>query len=315
LNLMGAMMNVAGGSALRLVSDVESGFEAPIAVPRFEPRAPVAPHSRRSLRQRLARVRNLVLTALGKPYGFFIWYPYVEHLQPVSEPYPEVEALLAACPWPDFLREIERHAPTFAAFGSAPDAPVLGRGMFPALDGMAAYAAVRAFRPKQIVEIGSGDSTYFLARGIRDNGAGRITCIDPAPRREIANLNVAFLPRLMSSADAELAAQLEADDILFIDSSHIMLPGMDVDIQFNRLFPRLKPGVIVHIHDIFLPDDYPPHWRIRHYSEQSALVGWLMGSFFEVLWPSQYVLTRHRGRLQAAVGDVTSGGSIWLRKT
>lgn len=189
--------------------------------------------------------------------------------------------------------------------------------MFPALDGMATYACVRKFRPRRIIEIGSGDSTFFLARGVADNGFGHVTCIDPKPRREIVALDVDFKPRLMTAADAGLADELEAGDILFIDSSHIMLPGMDVDIQFNRLFPRLKSGVLVHLHDIFLPDGYPTSWRQRNYSEQNALVGWLFGSSFEIIWPGQYVFTRHRDLVDDAIRGISApgeAGSFWIRK-
>jgi hypothetical protein len=259
-----------------------------------------------------------MLTAFGVQQGFFTQYAYVDHLQPVTEPYPEVEALCAASPFRDFLAEIARHSDTFKAFGSKPGDPVLGRGMFSALDGMAAYAAVRRYKPRRIVEIGSGDSTFFLVRGARDNGFGQVMCIDPQPRRQIIELDVDFKPRLMTAADADLAGSLEAGDILFIDSSHVMLPGMDVDIQFNRLFPRLKAGVVVHVHDIFLPDDYPPYWRPRNYSEQNALIGWLVSGFFRIEWPGQYVLTREGQALASAVGDVcppTDAGSIWLVKT
>ena len=122
----------------------------------------------------------------------------------------------------------------------------------------------------------------------------------------------------MVNADAETAGSLEANDILFIDSSHIMLPGMDVDIQFNRMFPRLKKGVIVHVHDIFLPFDYPPHWRVRNYSEQNALIGWILSGFFEVIWPGHYVFSRHHNEAQkvlAKISPLQAAGSIWLRKT
>lgn len=269
------------------------------------------------LRTRLSRMRALILTALGRPRGFFTQYAYTEHLQPVGEPYPEVATLCEASPYRDFLESIAKYREILKAFATDAGGPVLGRGMFPALDGMAAYAAVREVKPKRIVEIGSGDSTHFLSRGVRDNGFGQITCIDPAPRRGIIDLDVDFKPRLMTNHDAELAASLEANDILFIDSSHIMLPGMDVDIQFNRLFPRLKPGVVVHIHDIFLPDDYPPHWRVRNYTEQNALIGWLIGGYFEIMWPAQYVLTRHRQLVTDTLSDiapVSHGGSLWLRR-
>lgn len=256
---------------------------------------------------------------VGKGGGFFTQYPYVSHLQPVTAPYPEVEAICAESDFEQMLHEMQVLLPTLRRFGEAPSDPVFGRGMFPVLDGVAAYAAIRRFQPKRIIEIGSGDSTYFLAKGVKDNGFGAITCIDPQPRREIIALNVDFKPRLMNAEDADLAGSLEAGDILFIDSSHIMLPGMDVDIQFNRMFPRLKKGVIVHVHDIFLPDDYPPHWHNRNYSEQNALIGWIVSGYFDVLWPGRYVVTRHDAKIRSAFGDFELGtgtaGSIWLRKS
>ena len=269
-----------------------------------------------TLRSRLSRTRALLLTALGRPRGFFTQYTYTEQLQPVGEPYPEVEALCNAAPWPEFLTDMTQHRDAFESFTAGAGAR-LGRGMFSELDGMAAYAAVRQFKPQRILEIGSGNSTWFLAAAVKDNGSGAITCIDPQPRRSIIELDVEFRPRLMNNSDAQLAGALDPGDILFIDSSHIMLPGMDVDIQFNRLFPRLKPGVIVHIHDIFLPDDYPPPWRVRNYSEQNALVGWLVSGYFEILWPGRYVIMRHSEALELALGglgDLTAGGSFSLRK-
>ena len=272
-----------------------------------------------SLRARLSRHRASVMTALGWPMGFFTQYPYVRQVQPVTEPYPEVEARCEASPFRDFLRRMQGYRPTFASFGRTPGDPVLGRGMFPALDGMAAYVAVRRFAPARILEIGSGDSTYFLARGVGDNGHGKVTCIDPRPRRNVMELGVALEPRVLHASDADRAGDLRANDILFIDSSHVLLPGMDVDIELNRMFPRLRRGVIVHLHDIFLPDDYPLNWKQRNYSEQNGLVGWLLGGAFEILWPANYVYTRHTSLVEAAVGSVCDvgrgGGSLWLRKT
>ena len=98
--------------------------------------------------------------------------------------------------------------------------------MFPAFDGAAAYTLVRQIRPKRIIEIGSGNSTRFLARALRDGGIDcAFTCIDPAPRIPVEGLGVARIPRLLEETDAELCAGLGPDDILFIDSSHILLPG------------------------------------------------------------------------------------------
>jgi predicted O-methyltransferase YrrM len=259
------------------------------------------------------------MTALGWPMGFFTQYPLARQVASVEEPYPEIEALCAASPFREFLRHIQGLRREFAAFGGAPTDPELDRGMFPALDGLAAYAAVRRYVPTRVMEIGSGDSTYFLAKGVKENGRGTVTCIDPKPRRQIADLDVRLEARMLESSDARMASELGAGDILFIDSSHILLPGMDVDIQLNRMFPRLKPGVIVHLHDIFLPDDYPASWRKRNYSEQNALAGWLLGGAFKVIWPANYIYTRYRVLVERAVGDICDirrgGGSLWLRKT
>lgn len=260
---------------------------------------------------KLGRLRAQALTLAGKPRGFFVQYDYASSVQPPTEPYPEVEKLCAASDYADFLRDMASHIDDFRAFGSAPNDPRLGADMLSLLDGMAIYTAVKRFKPRKIIEIGSGDSTHFLAKSNAE-----IICIDPAPRRSIDQLRVTLHRRILSNEDADLCATLEVNDILFIDSSHIMLPGTDVDIEFNRIFPRLKPGVIVHIHDIFLPFDYPPHWRGRHWSEQNALVGWLFGTF-DIIWPAHYVARRHASLIDQAFTDFAvpkNAGSMWLRR-
>jgi len=275
-----------------------------------------------NLRTSISKVRAQTLTMVGKPRGFFTQYAYAGSVQPVATPYPEVEALLEGSDYQSFLKAMGAFVTDYDGFGAAPTDPVWNRGsMFSPLDGAAAYTAARTFQPKRIIEIGSGDSTFYLARGAKDAAAGTsIRCIDPVPRRSISELGVTFDARVLSVDDVETCATLDANDILFIDSSHIMLPGMDVDIQFNRIFPRLKSGVIVHVHDIFLPDDYPPEWRGRNYSEQQALVGWLISGYFEVIYPGAYVATRHSDKVDQAFGNWPivaqnkAAGSIWLRK-
>jgi predicted O-methyltransferase YrrM len=270
----------------------------------------------RPIRQRLSKLGAQIQTVFGRPRGFFTQYDHVASLAPVTRPYPEVEQLFAAAPWRDFLARMGSHVPAFQRFTGSTD-PVWNRGtMFSPLDGAAAYTAVKTFAPKRIIEIGSGDSTFYLAKA----GGAQITCIDPAPRRSIAELPVTIVGRVLNESDVETCAQLDEDDILFIDSSHIMLPGMDVDIQFNRIFPRLKSGVIVHVHDIFLPDDYPAGWRERRYSEQNALVGWLMSGYLEVVYPGYYVTSRHQQAVEQAfpdfapIGISRAAGSLWLKK-
>lgn len=266
-------------------------------------------------RKRISRLSAQLSTLFGRPRGFFIQYEYARQAKPVSLPYREVESLLAKSPWQGFLADMASHVAEFETFAGESD-PRWNQGrMLAALDGAAAFAAVRRYRPKRVVEIGSGDSTYFLVKA----GAS-VTCIDPAPRRSIAALGVELLERPLADSDVALAASLEADDILFIDSSHILLPGTDVDIEFNRMFPVLQSGVVVHVHDIFLPDDYPASWRGRYYAEQNALIGWIMSGYFDVVWPGHYVATRHALTIREAfrgfgpVQENLEAGSIWLRR-
>jgi Methyltransferase domain len=271
------------------------------------------------LKRKLSLIRSQIMTILGNPRGFFVPYEYVKTVTPVSEPYAEVEELFFHCDVAGFIDEMVADLSRFRSFGQEVTDPEWGAGMFPPLDGMSTYTAVRMFKPQRIIEIGCGDSTRFLARAIADNGSGRITCIDPAPRRWIGDLGVELVTRVLTNEDADLCASLERDDMVFIDSSHIMLQGMDVDIQFNRVFPKLKSGVIVHLHDIKLPDGYPSHWADWHWSEQNALIGWLLSGYFEVIYPGHYAVTRQAAHIDRVLGPFLQdkrkvSGSLWLRK-
>lgn len=267
----------------------------------------------RSLRSRIGHIAAQVSTLGGRRRGFFTRYDYVDSVLPVSEPYSEIEKMCADSPFRDFVGLMGSNVPHFQAFGQNPLDPDWGHGMFSHLDGAAAYTAVKKFRPQRIIEIGSGDSTRFLSKAA---GTAAVTCIDPAPRREIGSLPVHLVRRVVQNSDVQCCAELAPNDILFIDSSHIMLPGMDADIIFNRIFPRLQSGVIVHVHDIFLPFDYPAHWSSRNWNEQNALAGWLFGSF-DIVYPGHYVARRHPQILDeafAAFPVPRNAGSMWLRK-
>src|SRR6185503_11336394 len=159
---------------------------------------------------------------------------------------------------------IESYAAHLEAIGAAhgshrPPAPRWDQDWFPRLDAAAAYALVRKEPPQRIVEVGSGHSTRFLARAVADGGlATRITAIDPEPRASLAGLDVEWLR--IPVERVKPFPRLEAGDILFIDSSHQLKPGNDVEFLLSTVIPRLPPGVRVHFHDIFLPDGYPTEW-------------------------------------------------------
>jgi predicted O-methyltransferase YrrM len=279
----------------------------------------------RDWRTRLSIGRAKLRTITGlKSEGFFIPYKYADQVTRQVSPYPAIMDLFREreSDFQTFLGEVLSYADAFASFGQDERDPTWGRTMFPPFDGAAAYALVRKVRPARILEIGSGNSTRFLAKALRDGEiACAFTCIDPEPRMPLDQLNVEWNPRILSEKDTEICAAFEPNDILFIDSSHIMLPGLDVDIQFNRIFPKLNPGVIVHVHDIFLPYDYPANLKKWWFSEQNALIGWIVSGFFEVIFPSHYVQRRYADLISDRVGRPfapllqRNAGSIWLRRS
>ncbi|MBE7635818.1 class I SAM-dependent methyltransferase [Sneathiella sp. P13V-1] len=241
--------------------------------------------------RRLKMGLNTILDV--KKEGYFIPYRYAETTPtlPSQEPYKGLfplfqkrEGVFADC-----LRQIAGYQEEFDTFGTqSPPEPRWEQDWFPRLDGAAAYTMVRSHKPKRIIEVGSGHSTRFMYRAIRDEGLNTtLSAIDPAPRADITKLPVKIDNRIVQETDLDIFSALEANDILFIDSSHIAMPGTDVDYLFTNVLPTLPEGTIVHIHDIFLPDAYPAEWEWRGYNEQQAVVGFLSGGY-DILFSSHY---------------------------
>lgn len=272
------------------------------------------------LKKRLRRFRMAAQTALGwGAQGFFTPYRYAAEARPATG-YPEIEAEFErrSEAMRGVLAEIDGLAEAMAAVGGAPPEPRWDQGWFATLDAAAAYAMVRFAPPKTIIEVGSGHSTRFLARGVRDSGsAARHVCIDPAPRADLLDLPVTWEKALLSDAHLALFDELEDGDIAFFDSSHILWPGLDVDLIFNRILPRLKSGVRVHIHDVFLPDPYPENWDWRGYTEQNGLSGWFMGGAYSIEFSSHYAATRLDGLSHVAAlprHGAAIDSSLWMKK-
>lgn len=260
----------------------------------------------------------------GRARGFVIPYRYADSVVPPAS-YPAIEAVLKAVE-PDFaalLRAAAAHLDRFSRFGGGkPPEPRFQQDWFPRLDAAVAYTMVHALRPGRIVEIGSGHSTRFLARAAADSRSGtQITAIDPAPRATLDGLPIRFLRGTVQQTGMEPFRELRAGDILFIDSSHILMPGTDVDFLVNQVLPYLPAGLHIHIHDIFLPDGYPAEWAWRGYNEQNAAASLILHAGYEVRWSSRYVATRMArdvdasglGSLPLLPGAYES--SLWLVKT
>ena len=162
---------------------------------------------------------------------------------------------------------------------------------FPPLDGMVLTHFLRDGDPARFIEIGSGVSTKFARRAVELYGLRtHLTSIDPQPRNQIDSLCDQVIRQPLEDTDVALFEALEPGDILFLDSSHRSFQGSDVTVFFLDILPRLKPGVVVHIHDIYLPDDYISGHVHRLWNEQYLLAtALLFGSErFEILFPSWF---------------------------
>ena len=160
------------------------------------------------------------------------------------------------------------------------------------LDTLALYGLVASRKPATYLEIGSGYSTKLVRRAIRDHSLPtRIVSIDPKPRAEINSLCDEVIREPLEDTDLARFDQLQAGDILFFDGSHRVFMNSDVTVFFLEVLPRLKPGVLVHIHDVELPYDYLPERAHWHYSEQYMLAASLLAGHrnYRVLLPNAYL--------------------------
>jgi predicted O-methyltransferase YrrM len=272
----------------------------------------------------LSRRANSILTIMGiRQKGFYTPYDYVSSITGNIPPYPAIAELFLRHrkQFQEFIDEIAAREQLLIDTASGFPQPDWNSAFISPLDGAVIYTGVATFAPKRIVEIGSGNSTYFMLRAIVDHKLDTlVTCIDPKPRIAINDLPVQFERRLLSCSDTSIFATFRPGDVLFVDSSHIMQQGYDVDIIMNHIFPILPSGTIVHLHDIFLPYAYPSNWSPFRFNEQQALIGWLVSGYFEPIFASYYAYRDMVASLEQAtprfpIVTEQNGGSLWLRKT
>lgn len=174
------------------------------------------------------------------------------------------------------------------------------------------YGIIRSFKPRKIIEIGSGFTTLLSAAAKVANSqddAGQeceFISIDPYPPEFVSNLPGLnkLIKKPVQEVELALFESLGTDDILFIDSSHVVRTGSDVVYEYLEILPRIAPGVLVHIHDIFLPAEYPPDWireALFFWNEQYLLQAILAhGSSWQVIWPGHLMHLDHSDELKAA---------------
>lgn len=189
-------------------------------------------------------------------------------------------------------------------------------------DAVLYYSLIRHLQPKRLIEVGSGYSTLLASAAAEKNGDTEITCIEPYPRPflEKGIARVTLRRSLAQDIAPEFFDVLEENDVLFIDSSHVCKTGSDVNHLYLRVLPRLKPGVWVHLHDIFLPFEYPKSWveQRLYWNEQYLLAALLANSSKWAVAIANYFLSRtaperiYRFAIPS-LGVSAGGASFWIR--
>jgi methyltransferase family protein len=189
------------------------------------------------------------------------------------------------------------------------------------------YNVIRHFQPKKVIEIGCGYSTMLSVRAERKNASldGTKTCehvcIEPYEMPWLESLNIEVKRSKVEDVDISVFESLNKNDILFIDSSHIIRPQGDVLFEFLHILPILKSGVIVHVHDIFTPADYPKEWVIDKHSmwnEQYLLEAFLsFNDKFTIIGALNFLKNQHQDKFNRACPNSAKAnddqpGSFWF---
>ena len=212
----------------------------------------------------------------------------------------------------------------------APDTFFFNNGAYEAGDAEILYSVIRHFKPGQMIEVGSGMSTLIARHAIAANQTDNASyhcnhvCIEPYEEPWLESLGIPIHRRLVEDMPPADFEALGANDILFIDSSHVIRTQGDVLFEVLRILPALKPGVIVHVHDIFTPRDYPQSWiveQVRLWNEQYLIEAFLtQNDHFEVLLALNFLSHHHPDELAAACPiygqqrQRAEPGSFWIRR-
>jgi hypothetical protein len=224
------------------------------------------------------------------------------------------------------LAKFNNYMDTFVTVPQSSDpagsSPYWANGWFENFDPVSLMGMILLHQPKRYFEIGSGNSTKFARYVIQKHRLPTtITSIDPNPVTIINELCDEVIRQRLENTELSMFSALGSGDILFFDGSHRTFPNSDVTVFFLDILPNLKTGVVIHVHDIFLPWDYPIEWDKKMYSEQYVLAAMLLCDErpFKILLPNFFACMD--SQLKSSVAQLTSripckpqGWSFWLEK-
>ena len=193
-------------------------------------------------------------------------------------------------------------------------------GFFSGLDAAVYYSLIRHLKPQRIVEIGGGYSTRIADKALAVNRQGKLSCIEPFPEQRLleAQLNIELVTKRVEEIDVQFFSCLEANDILFIDSSHTVKFGSDVCYEFLEVLPSLKPGVWIHVHDIFFPHDYPAEWLVNQrlaLNEQYLLEAFLaFNTSFSPQLANHWICLDYPEEAGRLWPNTASSSSFWMKR-
>jgi predicted O-methyltransferase YrrM len=232
----------------------------------------------------------------------------------------------------EFLSSMRKRAPHLSRIplefseANLPEPAWAGAPYCP-FDAVALYTILFEGKPKRYLEIGSGVSTCFAHKAIVDSGSStQIISIDPEPRAKIDAICDTVIRDGLETCDLALFDNLEAGDVLFFDGSHRSFMNSDVSVFFIDVLPRIKPGVIVHIHDVALPWDYDPFFKNWYWNETYLLAVYMMGNMHRIrpIAPTAFLCRDElfAAHFQAPILDLgmyndgwRGGGAMWFTHT
>lgn len=255
------------------------------------------------------------------------------HIRPIHyyEPIPDFRAITKAqlerrrgfpsidFKWDEQLQLVRELAGKYRDELQQLDRTCFGNDYFSGFDAAVYYSLIRHLQPRRVIEIGSGHSTRIAYKALARNGPNaRLTCIEPYPEERLngQGLKVELIEKRVEELDVDFFSRLEANDILFIDSSHTVKFGSDVCYEFLDVLPRLKPGVWVHVHDIFFPHDYPAEWLLKRrlaLNEQYLLEAFLsFNREFQVALANHWLALDHASAVSQLWSGESFSSSFWF---